>query len=276
MSVFIICFCKLVSGRMKIGLIGCGNLGSSLLRGLLKTGAVNAKELVVADIDEKKLETMRKLGAETTKDAKRAAEADVIFIAVKPDLVGKILDEIREVSKGKLIVSVAAGVSTRFIEDRTDARVIRVMPNICALTAEMASCFCLGTKASEDDRELVEELLSSLGVTFKVGEQMMDAVTGLSGSGPAYFYLVIKALREVGIELGLPEDVALKLAAQTAKGAGEMVLRSGRALDELIDMVCSPKGTTIEGIKVLRDRRVPESFKEAVKAAARRSKELSR
>ncbi|MEA1904688.1 MAG: pyrroline-5-carboxylate reductase [Candidatus Hadarchaeota archaeon] len=261
---------------MKIGLIGCGNLGSSLLRGLLKTGAEKADEVIVADMDKKKLELLRKLGIKTTKDNKKAAEADIIFIAVRPGLVGEILDEMREVSKGKLIVSVAAGVSTKFIEDRTDARVIRVMPNICALAAEMASCFCPGTKASKEDEELVKGLLSGLGMTFKVEEEMMDAVTGLSGSGPAYFYSMIKALKEVGIELGLSEDVALKLAAQTAKGAGEMVIRSGRSLDELTDMVCSPKGATVEGLKVLKSQKVPESFKEAVKAAAKRSKELSR
>lgn len=263
-------------GRMKIGLIGCGNLGSSLLKGLLKAGAVRAGDVIVADVDGKKLRSIRGLGVETTKDNKKAAEADVIFIAVKPDLVGEILGEIRGASKGKLVVSVAAGVSTKFIEDRIDARVVRVMPNICALVAGMASCFCPGTKASREDEELVERLLGRLGVTFRVDEEVMDVVTGLSGSGPAYFYLAIKALKEVGIELGLPEDVALKLAAQTAKGAGEMALRSGKSLDELIDMVCSPKGTTIEGLKVLRGRKVAESFKEAVKAAARRSKELSR
>jgi pyrroline-5-carboxylate reductase len=261
---------------MNIGLIGCANLGSSLLKGLLNAGTVKAGEVVVADIDEKKLGPLRKLSAETTKDNKKAAEADIIFIAVKPSLVGEILGEIREVSKGKLIVSVAAGVSTKFIEDRTDARVIRVMPNICALAVEMASCFCPGAKASREDEELVERLLDSLGTTFKVGEEMMDAVTGLSGSGPAYFYLAIKALKEAGIELGLSEDVALKLAAQTAKGAGEMVLRSGKSLDELTDMVCSPKGTTIEGLKVLKGRKVPEAFEEAAKAAVKRSKELSR
>ncbi len=261
---------------MKIGLIGCGNLGSSLLEGLLKAGAVKADEVVVADINEKKLGPLRKLGIEITKGNKKVAEADVIFIAVKPGLVGEILGEIKEASKGKLIVSVAAGVSTKFIEDRTDARVIRVMPNICVLAAEMASCFCPGTKASKEDEELVKGLLSSLGVTFKVDEGVMDAVTGLSGSGPAYFYLMIKALKEAGVELGLSEDVALNLAAQTAKGAGEMALRSGKDLDELTDMVCSPKGTTIEGLKVLKERKVPEAFKEAVTAAAKRSRELSR
>jgi pyrroline-5-carboxylate reductase len=119
-------------------------------------------------------------------------------------------------------------------------------------------------------------LLGHGGTTFKVDEKLMDAVTGLSGSGPAYFYLFIRALQEAGAELGLSSEVALKLAAQTAKGAGEMVLRTGESPDNLVKQVCTPKGTTIEGIKVLENRKVAEAIKEAVKAAAKRAKELSR
>lgn len=238
---------------------------------------LRGKEIVASDADENRLKELKELGVEVTDDNRKVARlCDVIFIAVKPDVVGDVLDEIREFSGGKLLVSVAAGVSTKFIEGRTDARVIRVMPNICCLVGEMASCFSLGAKASREDGKFIKKLLGGLGETLEVKEEMMDAITGLSGSGPAYFYLVIKAMREAGVELGLPEDVALRLAAQTAKGAGEMVLRSGKGLDELTRMVCSPKGTTVEGLKVLEGRKVFEAFKNAVKAAAERSKELSR
>lgn len=238
---------------------------------------LKGKEIVASDADENKLNELRGLGMEVTSDNRKVARlCDVIFIAVKPDIVGDILNEIREFSGGKLLVSAAAGVSTKFIEERTDARVIRVMPNICCLVGEMASCFSLGARASRGDGEFIKKLLGGLGEALEVKEEAMDAVTGLSGSGPAYFYLVIKAMREAGAELGLPEDIALRLAAQTAKGAGEMALRSGKELDELTRMVCSPKGTTVEGLKVLEGQGVFEAFKNAVKAAAKRSKELSR
>lgn len=262
---------------MKVGFIGCGNLGSSLITGLLGAGSLKGEEIIASDADESKLDGLKKLGVEVTTDNKRvAASSDVVFIAVKPDVVGEVLEEIREFSKGKLLISVAAGVSTKFIESKTEARVIRVMPNICGLVGEMASCFSAGTKATAEDRELIKRLLASVGEAIEVEEGAMDAVTGLSGSGPAYFYLIIEAMQRAGVELGLPPDVALRLAAQTAKGAGEMVLRSGKELGELTRMVCSPKGTTIEGLKVLEERKVKEAIKEAVKAAARRARELSR
>lgn len=262
---------------MKVGFIGCGNLGSSLVRGLLGSGALKTKEVIVSDSDEEKLRELKKLGIQTTSDNKKLVkDCDTIFIAVKPDIVESVLKEVEEFSKGRLFVSVAAGVSTKFIEARTKARVVRAMPNICGAVAEMASCFSLGGRATPEDERLVKRLLGSGGTTFKVDEKLMDAITGLSGSGPAYFYLVIKALQEAGVELGLSNDIALKLAAQTAKGAGEMVLRSDKELDELTKMVCSPKGTTIEGLKVLERQGVFEAFKNAVKAAAKRSKELSR
>ena len=252
-------------------------MGSSLIKGLLDAGALKTKELVTCDVSDEKLRELGKFGIETTTDNKKLVKhCDVIFIAVKPDIVESVLEETKESSRGKLFVSVAAGVSTKFIEARTLARVIRVMPNICGLVGEMASCFSLGTRASREDEELVEKLLAGVGMTFKVDEKLMNAVTGLSGSGPAYFYFIVKALQEAGVELGLSSEIALKLAAQTAKGAGEVILRKGKTLDELTGMVCTPKGTTIEGIKVLEGRKVADALRDAVKAAAKRAKELSR
>ena len=262
---------------MKIGIIGGGNLGSSLALGLLKPGALNAKEIIVSDPDESKLKELNKLGIRTTTDNKKLVkDCDAVFIAVKPDTVESVLKEVEDISNDRLFISVAAKISTKFIEARTKARVIRVMPNICGAVAEMASCFSLGGRATSKDEELVKRLLGIMGTTFKVEEKLVDAVTGLSGGGPAYFYLFIKALQEAGVELGLSSEVALKLAAQTAKGAGETVLRTGESPDDLIKQVCTPKGTTIEGIKVLENRKVAEAIKEAVKAAAKRAKELSR
>jgi pyrroline-5-carboxylate reductase len=261
---------------MKVGFIGCGNMGLSLVRGLLKSGALKAKEIIASDLDENKLKELKKLGIKTTTDNKKLVkECDAVFIAVKPDTVESVLKDVEDISNDRLFISVAARISTKFIEARTKARVIRVMPNICGAAAEMASCFSLGGRATPKDEELVERLLGAMGTTFKVEEKLVDAVTGLSGGGPAYFCLFVKALQEAGVELGLSSEVALKLAAQTAKGVGEMVLRAGVIPDDLIKQVCTPKGATIEGIKVLENRKVAEAIKEAVKAAAKRAKELS-
>ena len=262
---------------MKVGIIGCGNLGSSLIRGFLRAGLLKPEEILGSDISEEKLKQMRKLGIRTVGDNRELVKAcDVILIAVKPDAVESVLKKTREVSNGKLFLSVAAGVSTGFIEAHTSARVVRVMPNICGAVGEMASCFSLGGRASREDGKTVGKLLKGLGTTFEIEEDLMDAVTGLSGSGPAYFYHIVKAMQDAGVELGLPPETALKLAAQTAKGAGEMVLLGERGPGELVEQVLTPGGTTAEGLEVLERRKVVEAVREAVKAAARRSKELSR
>lgn len=262
---------------VKVGIIGCGNLGSSLIRGFLEAGILKAEEMVGSDVDEGKIKRVGELGIKTTMDNRELVKlCDVVIIAVKPDLVESVLKETKKVSGGKLFISVAAGISAGFIEARTMARVVRVMPNICGAVKEMASCFSPGSRVSERDRETVKKLLGGLGKTYEIDERLMDVVTGLSGSGPAYFYYIVKAMQDAGVELGLPPEVALKLVAQTAKGAGEMILRGDKTLDELTKQVCTPGGTTIEGIKVLERRKVADSLREAIKAATRRAKELSR
>jgi len=261
--------------QMKVGFIGAGNMGSSLARGLVSSGSLKAKGIMACDLDAKKLKGLKKLGIQTTNDSKKLVkDCNVIFIAVKPGVVESVLRETEAFSRGKLFVSLAAGVSTKFIRERTRARVVRVMPNVCGAVREMASCFSLGKGATRSDQKLVERLLGSVGVTFKVDEKLMSAVTGVSGSGPAYFACLIKAMTEAGEELGLPKNVALALAAQTAKGTGEL-LKSWTP-DELIQKVCTPKGTTIEGMNVLEKRGAAKVMKDAVKASAKRAKELSR
>jgi len=260
--------------RMKVGFIGAGNMGSSLARGLLKSGTLKAKEIMASDPSGERLRGLKKLGIQTTTDNKKLVNyCNVVFISVKPAVVESVLKEVEEVSGGKLFVSLAAGVSTKFIKDRTSGRVVRVMPNIGGKVGEMASCFSLGKGATRGDQKLVERLLGSVGVTFKVEEKLMGAVTGVSGSGPAYFAYIIKAMAEAGEEMGLPKDISLALAAQTAKGTGELL--KSEAPDELIQKVCTPKGTTIEGMKVLEKRGVAEAVKDAAKASAKRARELS-
>lgn len=260
---------------MRIGIIGAGHMGSALARGLLRAG-IRGNDITISDPDGRKLKPLAELGIRTSPDNKMTVRtSDVVFLAVKPNTVKKVLKEAGRELKNVLLVSLAAGVTTELIEKECGARVVKAMPNLAAEVGEMASCYCLGRRATPEDEELVRSILGSMGITFRVDEPLMNAVTGLSGSGPAYFYLIIKAMRDAGVELGLPEETALKLAAQTAKGAGAMVLAKGRKPEELIDEVCTPGGTTAEGISVLRKRRIENAVKEAVKAAARRARELS-
>jgi len=251
-------------------------MGSALARGLVRSG-VRPSDITISDPDRRKLEPLRRMGMKTAGDNRRAVlDSDLTFLAVKPDVVERVLARVRRELEGTLLVSLAAGVSTEFLERRSGARVVRVMPNLCAEVGEMASCYCLGRRATPEDEELVRSILSSIGITFRVDEDLMNAVTGLSGSGPAYIYLVLKAMRDAGRELGLPEEIALKLAAQTVKGAGKMLLEDGRSPEKLLDEVCTPGGTTVEGIAVLRRKKVEDAIKDAIKAAAKRAAELSR
>ncbi|HHQ45408.1 MAG TPA: pyrroline-5-carboxylate reductase [Candidatus Altiarchaeales archaeon] len=260
------------------GFVGAGNMGSALVRGLVAKQVVDPSNIFACDLDKEKIE---RLQAETKINAtcdvgEVGDKVDVLFIAVKPQDIEKLLKSIPHNLEGVLVVSIAAGVPTKKIEEKIPkARVVRVMPNTPAKVSEMASAYCLGASARPEDGELVAELLSSLGVCVKVEENLMDAVTGLSGSGPAYIYLVIQALVEGGVKQGLSEGDAMELAVQTVKGAAEMVAKSGKSPKELIDEVASPGGTTIEGLKVLEEYKVREAFQKAVEAAAEKSRVLS-
>ncbi len=261
---------------MKVAVLGCGNLGGSFIRGLVNSETFEPEQIIASDPDEAKLEGVEKLGVKTTSDNKEASEeSEVVFLAVKPGLAGEVVEEL-ELSGEKLLVSLAAGVSTEHLEEFTEARTVRVMPNICGSVSEMASAFTLGTKATEEDRELIDNVLSSMGVTAEVEESLMDAVTGLSGSGPAFVFLFMEAMSRAGEKLGLSERDSLKLAAQTVKGSADLALQSDKTLEEFVDMVSSPKGTTVEGVEVLKDNEFQEILEEAVRAAAERAEELSR
>jgi len=256
-----------------VGFIGTGRMGSALvkaMKGLKRVGTITA-----FDVDSGRLES---LGVESASGAAAVAvKSDVIFICVKPKDVGSVLDSLGDSAAGKLVVSIAAGVKTETIEGKlSGARVVRMMPNTPAVVGEMAAGYCLGETTREGDERLVEDLLSPGGVVVKVSEDLMDAVTGLSGSGPAYVYYIIDALAKAGVEEGLGREDALKLAAQTVKGAGEMILAGEGSAEELIDAVCSPGGTTIEGMKVLRESDITGVLAETVKAAIEKSKKLSK
>lgn len=259
----------------KTGFIGSGRMGTALIKGLLKAKAVYSREILVYDANPARMLELRKSGIKTASDSRDlVSKADTIFLAVKPKDIPQLLDEIGNVSKGKLFVSIAAGISTRKLEEKLKGRVIRVMPNTPCMVYEGAAAFTLGKKATKKDAQKIQKMLGTLGIVIQLKEELLDAVTGLSGSGPAYIYYFIKAMAEAGMEEGLKPEDAVKLAAQTAKGAAEMVLSTGKTPQHLIDDVCSPSGTTIEGLKILEEKKVAESVKQAVKAASKRSRQL--
>jgi pyrroline-5-carboxylate reductase len=207
------------------------------------------------------------------------AAADVIVLAVKPQQAGNALAQLRGfVTDKHLIVSVAAGVSTAAIAEGLTGggRIVRVMPNTPCLIGQGASAFSAGRGATDDDCNLVDRLLGSVGRAFRVDEKLLDAVTGLSGSGPAFVYLMIEALSDGGVLAGLPRDTAMALAAQTVAGAAAMVLETGEHPGVLKDRVASPAGTTIAGLAVLEDAGVRGALVRAVEAAARRAVELGK
>ncbi|MCL9813371.1 pyrroline-5-carboxylate reductase [Natranaeroarchaeum aerophilus] len=249
-----------------VSIIGCGNMGSALIRGLADS---DAHRVTAIDVDSDALAAVEAYSDWTTEDIDAAAESDVVIIAVKPDVVGAILDEL-ELSPDHTLVTFAAGVSTDFVAGRTPATVVRVMPNLAAATGNMAAAVTRDTVTDE-----VREILAAVGEFAEIDESRMDIATAVNGSGPAFVYYLIQGMKQAGIEGGLDPEQAETLAAQTFKGAAETALRSEDSLDDMIDAVCSPNGTTIEGMELLWDSDVHEELGAAVAAAEERSGELA-
>lgn len=261
----------------KVAFIGGGNIAEALVKGLLAAG-VRPDHISVSDPTETRrdlLESRYKIATHRDNgDAIR--DAETVVLAVKPAVTATVCREIRERVGRKRIVSVAAGVTSVSLltELAGDTRLVRVMPNTPALVGAGMSAICAAGKATEEDLDAVRRMLESVGRVLVVPESLMDAVTGLSGSGPAYVFLVIEALADGGVRAGLPRADALQLAAQTVFGAAKLVLESGRHPGELKDMVTSPGGTTIEGLARLEQGGLRSLMIDAVTAAARRSREL--
>lgn len=264
---------------MNLGVIGCGKMGTALVQGALASGVVRAGNVIGTDVIAAARENFTKLtGAGTVSDIAEVLEAsDVILLCTKPQDIFVALRDFKPGS-GKLLISIAAGVKITDLEKRTpDAvRVIRTMPNTPALVGKGAAAYCLGVRCVDGDESTVTSLLESVGLAVRVPETLIDAVTGLSGSGPAYVYLIIEALADGGVMAGLSRVDALKLAAHTVSGAAEMVIRTGEHPAKLKDMVTSPGGTTIAGLSVMEGRNVRSALIDAVMAATARSGELGK
>jgi pyrroline-5-carboxylate reductase len=265
--------------EQRIGMIGAGQMATALGQGFVKAGLVAAGKLVAADPDPGAQERFAQAtgGSIVADNAVVVAQADVVFLAVKPQQIAGILTELRgKVTVEKLIVSIAAGVRLATLAEGLggEVRLVRVMPNTPCLVGQGACGFCLGGKATDEDGRLVEELLAAVGVAYRLDEKLLDAVTGLSGSGPAFVYLVIEALSDGGVRMGLPRNVATALAAQTVRGAAEMVAVTGEHTGVLKDRVTSPGGTTIAGIQALESGGLRAALMAAVEVATKRSIEL--
>jgi pyrroline-5-carboxylate reductase len=262
-----------------IGFLGAGKMATALAKGFLQSGLATAEHLSASDVtkgarDAFATETGAKVSAS---NFDIVAAANVIFLAVKPDQIGDLLAELRGHldPKRHLLVSIAAGVTLAKLEAAAPGvRFIRVMPNTPALVGASASAYSPGSQATRADAELAQALLGSVGVALEVKEKLLDAVTGLSGSGPAYAFLIIEALADGGVAAGLPRDIAQKLAAQTLLGAAKMVLETGQHPGALKDAVCSPGGTTIEAVHELEKAGVRAGLINAVRAAAEKAKKL--
>ncbi len=270
-----------MSSGIKIGFLGAGKMATALAKGFIRAGLVSAENVMAGDLSPAAREAFAKeTGAQVAASNTDVARfAQILVLAVKPAHVAEALSQIRAFFTDQhLLISIAAGVSIKTVTDALfeTARVIRVMPNTPALVGASATGYALGASATPLDATLAQRLFSSVGIAFELKENLLDAVTGLSGSGPAYVYLMIEALSDGGVAAGLPRDIATRLAAQTLLGSARMVLETGLHPGVLKDMVTSPGGTTIEGVHELELAGVRGALITAVRAAAEKSQKLGR
>ncbi|WP_309891935.1 pyrroline-5-carboxylate reductase [Archangium sp.] len=262
-----------------IAFLGAGNMAEALIKGLLRAGTARPESLIATARRADRLETLqRTYGVRVTQDNLAAVrEADVVVLSVKPQVLDKVLLQVAsEVDPRKLVISVAAGVPIAAMQRRlgAGARIIRAMPNTPSLVGAGACALSPGEHASEEDLAIATRIFQSVGTTTVLDENLLDAVTGLSGSGPAYIFLIIEALSDAGVKVGLPRYTALKLAAQTVLGSAQLLIETNAHPGQLKDQVTSPGGTAIAGLHTLEAGGLRTTLINAVEAATRRAKEL--
>lgn len=267
--------------EQRIGLIGAGQMATALASGFIKTGLTTAGQIVAADVDAaaRRRFTEQTTAATLPDNAAVVDRSDLIVLAVKPQQFEGVATELRgKINSRQLLVSIAAGVRLATLAKwfGQELRIVRVMPNTPCLVGQGASAYSLGQYATADDGALVGQLLGALGSAWLVDEKLLDAVTGLAGSGPAFVYVMIETLSDAGVRMGLPRNIAAEMAAKTVRGAAEMVLATGEHPAVLKDRVASPGGTTIAGLQVLEVGGIRGTLMSAVEAATRRSEELGK
>ncbi len=264
----------------KIAIIGAGNMGEALVSGLIGSGSSKPKNIICTDVRQNKLDEIKsKYKVRTTgNNLKAVGEADIIIYAVKPQIMAAVLNETAvNLDMSKLVISIAAGVPLAAMESciSMDLRLIRVMPNIAAFVKEAATAIAAGAHATKEDVDLAMEIFNSIGKCIFLKENyLMDAITGLSGSGPAYIFLIVDALADAGVKVGLSRQDSLFLAAQTVLGAAKLLIETQEHPGQLKDKVTSPGGTAIAGLATLESGGLRTTLIDAVEAATNRSIEL--
>lgn len=261
-----------------IGFIGAGKMGGALIGGLLSKRVFEADRIVACTgSEESRRRVAEEYGIRTVPGpAEVCSESRIIVLAVKPKQVPEVVSEMGDVS-GKILVSVVAGLTVEQLKSYVpDVKIVRVMPNHCCMVLEGAMGYCDDGTLTDSEREEVAEILGSVGLAVSVSESEMDIVTGIAGSSPAFIYLVIDAMADAGVLNGLKRDAAIRLAAQSVLGAAKMVLETGKHPDILRDEVCSPGGTTIEGVRELEDRGLRAAMIAAVDVTAEKSRRMTR
>lgn len=263
----------------RLGFVGAGNMSEALIKGLLHGRVLGADRIVASDVKAERLEHLRQRhGIGTTHDNHALVrDVDVLVLAVKPQSIDKVLTEIgRDVRPDQLVISIAAGVPIEALEGRLPAgsRVVRAMPNTPATVQAGATAIAGGAHAHDEDLGVARELFEAVGRVVVLDEAQLDAVTGLSGSGPAYVMLIIEALADGGVKVGLHRDTALLLAAQTVFGSASLLLETGEHPGRLKDMVTSPGGTAIAGLHTLESGALRKTLIDAVEAASKRAAQL--
>lgn len=261
-----------------IGFVGAGNMAEAMIRGLLRGGDFAAENVSASGPRKERMRELReKYSISATTDNKVPAASQIVVLSVKPQIMSRVLDEIGGViSSDALVISIAAGVPVAAIQSRlaSGTRVVRAMPNTPALVDAAATAIAGGEHASESDLEDAKKIFDAIGLTVILEESLLDAVTGLSGSGPAYVFLILEGLSDAGVKVGLSRRTAQLLAAQTVLGSAKLLLETNEHPGRLKDMVTSPGGTAITGLHTLENGGVRTTLMNAVEAATRRSREL--
>ena len=259
---------------LRVGVIGAGQIGSAIAKALATSGKYR---VIASRRNGDKIKHLEDLGVEVTRDNRLVARSsNVVFLAVKPHKVAEVLGEVSDLLEGKILISVAAAIPVSKIESMAPkAKVIRAMPNVGLMVKASFTAYCRGSNVNEEDMKIVHEILGELGEYVEVDEELMDAITALSGSGPAYVALLIEAMAYAGLKVGLPRDLAYRSSAYTVYGTAKLFLEEGLHPSTIKEMVLTPGGTTIEGIFYLEEGGVRTAVMKAVEAATRRAKEIA-
>lgn len=264
--------------KYKVGFIGCGNMATAIIGGLINNAGINNDEIIVADISTAATDKIKaSLGVASASNTEVATESDVLFLSVKPQFYETVISEIKDCIKdNQVVVTIAPGKTLAWLGEHLggQVKIVRTMPNTPALVGAGITGVCKNNLVSDDEFAYVMKLLSSFGLAEAIPESLMDACVSVSGSSPAYVFMFIEAMADAAVADGMPRDKAYKFAAQAVYGSAKMVLDTGKHPAELKDMVCSPAGTTIEAVRVLEEKGFRSAVMEAMKACTAKAKGL--